>query len=273
MLPCGGEVKEHVLDPGEIGVALGRGAVFPAGVVLEFGVPPFADIEGGIGHDEVGAEIGVLVAGKAVGGFLAEVEVDAADGHVHGGEAPGGGVALLAVDGEVAEFAAVGLDELLALDEEAAGAACGIVDAALVGLEHLDDEGDDGFRGEVLAAFFALGHGEFAEEILVNVAEDVLRVEIGVLEGDAGDEVDEADDALGGELELGVAFIEDVFELGVFFLDGVEGVVDELAGGGDLVGGFFAVSNLDPGAGGKGGAILEGFPAGEGGDPEDVFSM
>jgi len=41
---------------------------------------------------------GVLVVGEAVGGLFSEVEVDAADGHVHGRQPPGGGVALLAVD-------------------------------------------------------------------------------------------------------------------------------------------------------------------------------
>ncbi len=177
----GGEVVEHVLHPGEVGVALGRGAVFPAGVALEFAVPPFLDVEGGIGHDVVGAEVGVLVVGEAVGGFFAEVEVDAPDGHVHGGEAPGGGVGFLAVDGEVAELAAVFLDEFLALDEEAAGAHGGVVYATLEGLEHLDDEGDDGLRGEVLAALLTLGEGKLTEEIFVDVAEDVLGVEVSVL--------------------------------------------------------------------------------------------
>ena len=68
----------------------------------------------------------------------------------------------------------------------------GIVNAALVRLEHLDDERDDGLGREVLAALFPLGDGELAEEIFVNVAEDVLGVQVGVLEGDGGDEVDEA---------------------------------------------------------------------------------
>ena len=117
----------------------------------------------------------------------AEVEVDAADGHVHGGEAPGGGVGFLAVDREVAELAAVFLDKALALDEEAAGAHGGVVDAALVGLEHLDDQGDDGLRSEVLAALLALGEGELAEEVFVDLAEDVAR--------DLGFEVFDADAA------------------------------------------------------------------------------
>ena len=200
---------EHVLYPGEVGIAPGRGAVFPAGVAFEFAVPPFLDVERGIGHDIVGTEVGVLVVGEAVGGLFAEVEVDAADGHVHGGEAPSGGVGFLAVDGEVAELAAVFLDEALALDEEAAGAHGGVVDAPLIGFEYLDDEGYDGLGGEVLAALLALGKGELTEEVFVNVAEDVLGVEVGVLEGDGGEEIDEAAEVVLGDFEAGVAVFLD----------------------------------------------------------------
>ena len=163
------------------------------------------------------------------------------------------------------------LDELLALDEEAAGAARRIVDAALVGLEHLDDERDDGLRREVLAALFSLREGELAEEVFVNVAEDVLRVEVGVLEGDGGDEVDEAAEVRRIELELGVGLVEDVLELRVLLLDRVERVVDELAGGGDLVGGLLAVGDLDLRAGRELGAILQRLPPGERRHPEDVL--
>jgi hypothetical protein len=49
------------------------------------------------------------VEGVAVG----DLRLDAADGEVHLGQAPGGVVRLLAVDGDVAQLAAVGLDELL----------------------------------------------------------------------------------------------------------------------------------------------------------------
>ena len=98
------------------------------------------------------------------------------------------------------------LDEALALDEEAARAHGGIVNAPLVGLDHLDDERDDGFRREILAALFPLREGELAEEIFVNVAEDVLRVQVGVLEGDGGDDVDEAGQVRRVGLELGRSY-------------------------------------------------------------------
>jgi len=64
------------------------------------------------------------------------------------------------------------------------------------------------------------------------VAEDVLRVQVGVLEGDGGDEVDEAAEIRRVELELGVGLVEDAFQLWVLALDGLQRVVDEPAGGG-----------------------------------------
>src|SRR5579875_3478204 len=44
------EVVDEVLDPGEVGVALRRGAVLPAGVVGELGVPPVGDVERRVGE-------------------------------------------------------------------------------------------------------------------------------------------------------------------------------------------------------------------------------
>src|SRR3990167_7894867 len=112
----------------------------------------------------------VVVEGVAMG----DLRVDATDGEVHLGEAPGGVVGLLAVDGDVAELAAVGLDELLAGDEHAARAAAGVVDAALVGGENLDQHADHA-RGRVeLPALLALSARELCEEVLVHAAEDVL---------------------------------------------------------------------------------------------------
>jgi hypothetical protein len=113
------------------------------------------------------------VAAEGVGVLRAEVGLDAADGEVHHGEAAGGGVALLAVDADVAELAAVGFDEFFRLHEHAAGAAGGVVDAALVGGEHLDEAAHDAGRGVELAAVLALGAGEAGEEIFVHAAEQI----------------------------------------------------------------------------------------------------
>ncbi len=127
-----------MLHPGEVGVALGRDAELPAHVVVF--AEPVGVVEGRVGEDVVGAEVGMEVAAEGVGVLGAEVGLDAADGEIHHGEAAGGGVALLAVDADVAELAAVGFDEFLRLHEHAAGAAGRVVDAAFVGREHLDEQ-------------------------------------------------------------------------------------------------------------------------------------
>src|SRR5690606_34302651 len=97
----GRQVMDHVLHPAKVGVAFGRGAVLPAHVVGQGFAPPVFDVERRVGHYEVGTQVWVLVVQEGVGVFLAEVEVDAPDGHVHGGQLPGGRVGLLAVHGDV----------------------------------------------------------------------------------------------------------------------------------------------------------------------------
>jgi hypothetical protein len=67
-----------------------------------------------------------------------DLRVDAANGEVHLGQPPRRVIRLLTVDGNIAQLAAVGLDELLTADEHTAGAAAWVIDPALVGGEHLD---------------------------------------------------------------------------------------------------------------------------------------
>ena len=116
------------------------------------------------------------VVAEGVGGAVAEVGLDAAEGEVHLGQLPGGVGELLAVDRDVGALAAVGLHELGRLDEHAARAAGGVVDATLVRLEHLDERLDDRARrvegAGVLAGLLA---GELAEEVLVDAAEHVVE--------------------------------------------------------------------------------------------------
>ncbi len=137
---------------------------------------PVAVVERRVGQDEVGPQVGVQIAVEGVVAVVAEVGVDAPQGEVHLGQPPSGGVvALLAVDADVADAAAVGLNELLALHEHAARAAAGVVDAALVRGQHLDQQAHHAARRVELAALLALGAGELAEEVFVDAAEDVLR--------------------------------------------------------------------------------------------------
>ena len=230
-VPSGRQVVDEVLHPGEVGVARGRRAVLPARVVGELGVPPVRHVERRVGEDEVGAQVGVQVLREGVGRALAEVGLDAAQGEVHLGQLPGGVGELLAVDGDVGALAAVGLHELGGLDEHAARAAGGVVDAALVGLEHLDERLDDRARrverAGVLAGLLA---GELAEEVLVDPAEHVVAaVVVGLGEADGADQVDELAEPALVEALAAVVARQDAADDRVLLLDQVHRGVDVLA--------------------------------------------
>ena len=111
---------------------------------------------------------------ETVGVVFAEVVVNAANRHVHGGKFPSGGVEFLPVDGHVVDVALMGGDKAFGLHEEAAAAHGRVIHAAGVGLKHFDNQGNDGFRREILSAAFAFGLGKAAEEVFVNVAENVF---------------------------------------------------------------------------------------------------
>ena len=80
-----GEFRENVQNPAVVRVARRRHSVaFPARVIEEFvfGTPRLL-IERRVRHDKVSLQILVLVFGKGVGGFVAQVAGDATDGEVH----------------------------------------------------------------------------------------------------------------------------------------------------------------------------------------------
>ncbi len=230
----------------KLALPLGGNAVLPAHVVIS--AVPVGIVEGRIGEDEVGLEVFMQVAAEGVGLLRAEVGLDAANGEVHDGQAAGGGVAFLAVDGDVADASAVFQHEFLRLHEHAAGAAAGVVDAAFVGREHLDEQADDAARGVELAAVLALGAGELGEEIFIDAAEDVLgRGSRRAPQADGADEVDEFAEAVLVEAGPGVIFGQDAFEPGVVAFDGDHGVVHDLADGGLLGAGLEIATSGPPG--------------------------
>ena len=139
------------------------------------------------------------------------------------------------------------------LDEHAGGAAAGVVDAAFVGLEHFDQQPDDGARGVELAALAALGQGELLQEVLVDAAEDVRGAGLGAADLDVADHVDDLAEAGLVQGGPGVVLGQHVLEGRVVLLDGGHGVVD---GGAD---------------GGLVGLGLQDRPAGVGRHPEDVL--
>ena len=159
---------------------------------------------------------------------LADVAGEAVDGEVELAEANRLGGLLLTVDADRLDgILAVAFDELCALDEHSATATGGVQDAAVEGLDDIDDELDDGGRCKELTALLALGHSELAEEVLIDLAEGVaLDVH--------GDGVKNADQL--GEravVDAVVVLGQDVAKLFVFGLNGahrvVQGAADVLA--------------------------------------------
>ena len=71
---------DEVLHPGEVGVAARGKAELPARVVVF--AEPVGVVEGRIGEDEVGAQIGMEIAPEGIGLLFAEIGFDAADGEV-----------------------------------------------------------------------------------------------------------------------------------------------------------------------------------------------
>ena len=110
------------------------------------------------------------IAAEGVGVFGAEVGFNAAQCKVHHREAARSGVALLAVDADVAELAAVGFNEFFRLHEHAARAAARVEDAALVGREHRDEELHDAAGRIELSTVLALGAREPGKEVLIHPA-------------------------------------------------------------------------------------------------------
>ena len=218
---------------------------------------PVADVEGRIGQDVVGLEVGEAVVVEAVA--VGDLAVDAADGEVHARQPPGGVVRLLAVDADVAPglppiavATGMGMNELDRLHEHPRGAATGVVHPPLVGFEHLDQQLDHTARRVELAALLALGAGELREEVLVDAAEHVLGAALSVADPDVADEIDELAEPQLVEGGAGIVLGQHALERGVVALDAGHGVVDELADGGLL------------------GLGLEMRPARLGRHPEDV---
>ena len=220
-----------MLNPGVIGVPLGGCPVGPSLVGAQELARPVAHVERGIGQDEVGFQVGVQVAKERISGLVTKVGLDAPERQVHMGEPPSRRVRLLAEDGNVRPTPAVSLDEPLGLDEHPARPATRVVNAAVVGLQHLDQQADHAGRGEEFAPELPLGLRELAEEVFVDPAEGVAGLGAVPFEPDARDEVDQAPHPLGRDAATGVVAGEFPLEGRIVALDGQDGIVDH---GGDV---------------------------------------
>ena len=250
--PGGLQVVQHVLQPGIVGIALGRGAIGPARVFLQAAVPPVAHVEGRIGQNVVGAQVRVLISHKGIGWLASQVEVDAANGQVHGRQPPGCGVGLLPVDGHITPRAAVCLNELLALHKHATRAAAGVIHLPVVRCQHGHQHLDNRRRGVELPAALAFGAGKHAQKILVHLPQHITRYRGIFAKANGGHQIHQLAQLAIGQLGAGVALVQNALEARVLDLDQGQGVVNQLA---------------DFGAAGAG---AQGFPARCFGHPEHV---
>ena len=275
-----------MLHPAKVGVAFGRGAVLPAHILFQPGMPPVLDIERRVGHDKIGAQVRVLVIQKTVGVLFAKVKVDAANGHIHGRQLPGGGVALLTIHGDMLFLLAgvvmalfgVLLNKLLTGDKETTGAHGRVIHPPLKGLQHFHNQGDDAFRRVVLATLFAFRQGELAEEVFIYVAKNILAVQFqlfalvfGVAEAGVRETVNQADQFFVIQLIVADA-VENAFQFAVGFFDLIQRIVDQPGDGAQL--NVFPLFVLpDHRTDGQSGGLFQCAPAGMLWYPEDVFLL
>ena len=226
------EHRQHVLDEHQVGLlALLRHPDGEAAGVLDV----LLDVvlaEGRIGEDAVEAlelAVVVLVLRAADGVFLPDVGVgDAVQQHVHLADGPGGADLLLAGERQVARVAARLADVVAGLDQHAARADGGVVDAhARLGLDDLDHGAHHVGRGVELARLLARRVGEVLDQVFVGGAEQVGELEVLVLEGDLLEVLDEVGQGVVVEGALADLAVEvDVLE---HVLQGVDvGVLERL---------------------------------------------
>ena len=108
--------------PGVVGVTHGRHLVTgPARVVGQFvSAPPLIQVKGRVGHNEIGLEIRMLILEKGIGGHLAQIGGDTANGQIHLGQLVGSAGLLLPVDRDVFGVAVMALNKLYRLNEHTA---------------------------------------------------------------------------------------------------------------------------------------------------------
>ena len=200
--PVGRKMRDEVLYPCVVGIGSGWIAIGPTLVTLEQITAPIAIVEWRIGNDVIGLQVRVIVGVEGVA--VADLRVNATDGKVHLGQPPCGVVGLLPVDGNVADAPAMCLNELLALHEHSAGAAAGVIDAALVRSKHLHQYADNVGGRVKLSAFLAFGAGELREEVFIDAAEHILGAVRRTAKGDIAHQIDELAESLLVEAGAGV---------------------------------------------------------------------
>ena len=232
---------DHVLHPGEVGVSDRRRAVLPAPILPQASTSPVGNVERRIGQNVVGLQIGMPVVVESVS--MGNLALDASDGQVHLGQSPSRVVRFLAVDGDVGPDAprklatvavagGVGADELHRLHEHPRGAAAGVVDPALIWLQHFHQQLDDAARRVEFAPLLALGAGELRQKILVDAAQHILGAGLLIAHLDVADEIDNLAQAGFVQRRASVVFGQHALQNGIVPFDAGHGIVHQPADGG-----------------------------------------
>ena len=165
--------------------------------------------------------------------------LDAANGEVHLGEPPSGVVGFLPVDryirsrpAAVAVSGLVRAYELHGLHEHAGRTATGVIDAPVVGLQHLDQQPYDAARSVELAAPASLGKRELREEVFIDPAQHILSARLCVAHPDVADEVDDLSEPRLVKRRARVFLWQHVFERRVVALYRLHRVVHDASYGG-----------------------------------------
>ena len=229
------QVRQNVLQPREVGIALRRRAIKPADVAVELGMPPIGHVEGRVGEREIGAQIGVLVGEKRIGGDVGEVGIEAVNRHVHFRQAPRRVVRFLPVNRDIGDVTApfphsglVTFDEFDGLNKHSATPAARVVDAAMMRRQNLNQNAHHAFGRVELAALLAFRERELAEKVFVDLAQKVAGL-LAVAKTHLRDQIDQFAELVGRQLGAREAFVEQTFKLGVSDLDGFERLVNQNA--------------------------------------------
>src|SRR5699024_11813602 len=102
-----------------------------------------------------------------------KVGIESVDGQVHFCHAPGTFVEFLAIDGDRGAVFVMCVEEFLGLDKHATGSAAGIIDASAGRLEDFNEDAHDIGRSIELTTASTFFPGEFLQEILIHLAEQV----------------------------------------------------------------------------------------------------
>ena len=155
----------------------------------------------------------------------AEVRLNAANGQVHLCHLPCGRIRILAINGNVADIAAVVLYKFCGLHEHAAGSAAGIIYAALIWFQHLNQGTYYAGRRKEFSAALAFLLSKHRKTILISTAQDIFLTAVLDHLNICEKIHDIAEPAL-IQFRTGKVLRQYILQTFVFFLDGTHGVIN-----------------------------------------------